>query len=656
MRRPIFTLFILLLAATARAEPTKDLSLSELEQRLETIDTRLSQLARSTLRSGIGPIGYRSYVTTDATKPTWIEIDLPASVPIDEVVLVPAIWRDSQTDFRSDAFPKAFRILNEKGDVLADVQTSDKDLPRTAPLIVPTFGKSAAKIRIESEQLSPRAFDGRFLMQFSEVLVFSGAQNVALRRPVTSSRTWPYDNEEWQPRFLTDGSLPYLMHAAEGEQSVAYLSPVSTPHSVLPAPTIDLQQSVPISSIHLHLIDQSDTVPQGSPDGVGMPRELLIEGANQADFSDAQALLEVEIKSNYDLCPILMWNFPESRCRYIRLTALAPYLFHYRGQDLPRIGFAEIEVLSKGRNVAAGKPVHIDERLFDQYRPLTSLTDGRNLCGDILPMREWLKQLAERHDLETERPLVVAELKRHYKRQKSTVRLMSWLFGLAAAGIIIAVLIERNIRQRAIFRTRERIAADLHDELGANLHAIGMLGDLVEKSQKSPERLAKLIQRMRSITDRTGKAARYCVNMLEDKQRYVDIALNMRRTADRLTADLEHELSFEGESLLTQLSARKRIDLFLFYKECLANIIRHSGATHVTTRLSIKPKQLELSITDNGSGLNGDIPPSLKRRARLLRGAVSTAPHAPSGTHITLLLHFRRRLRPVEQSKSHANR
>ena len=167
-----------------------------------------------------------------------------------------------------------------------------------------------------------------------------------------------------------------------------------------------------------------------------------------------------------------------------------------------------------------------------------------------------------------------------------------------------------------------------------------MLGDLLQKAQNTPERLAKLLQRLREITDRTGRAARHCVNMLEDQKRFDDLVENMRRNATRLTADLEHELSFEGETLLTQLSVQKRIDLSLFYKECLVNIIRHSGASHVSTRLSINPQQLELIIIDNGSGLNGDIPPSLKRRARLLGGHLSTTPTSPSGTQIILQLRF----------------
>ena len=106
------------------------MSQSELKQRLADIDARLGQLARNTLRSGVGPIGYRSYVTSDASDLTWVEIDLQASVAVDEVMLVPAIWRDSETNFSSDAFPAAFRILNEKGELLADVQTTEKDLPR----------------------------------------------------------------------------------------------------------------------------------------------------------------------------------------------------------------------------------------------------------------------------------------------------------------------------------------------------------------------------------------------------------------------------------------------------------------------------------------------------------------------------------------------
>jgi signal transduction histidine kinase len=207
-------------------------------------------------------------------------------------------------------------------------------------------------------------------------------------------------------------------------------------------------------------------------------------------------------------------------------------------------------------------------------------------------------------------------------------------------------LVERTVRQRAVFRTRERIAADLHDELGANLHAIGLLGDLALAAADSPDRLKPLLQRARELTERSGAATRYCSNMLESEGLFGDLIEDMRRTSGSLMADLDHELSFEGEDFVRQLKPSIRIDLFLFYKECLTNILRHSHATRVVTRLTADRKGLFLIITDNGCGLNDSqinrIPRSLSRRARLAGAHVSAARVADGGTNITLRLRTKR--------------
>ncbi|MEA2068638.1 MAG: ATP-binding protein, partial [Verrucomicrobiota bacterium] len=100
----------------------------------------------------------------------------------------------------------------------------------------------------------------------------------------------------------------------------------------------------------------------------------------------------------------------------------------------------------------------------------------------------------------------------------------------------------------------------------------------------------------------------------------------------------EHEISFTGEDILQKLNPRKRIDLLLFYKECLTNILRHSGATQATTRLKADHKEICLAVTDNGHGLHGEVPASLKRRARLLGAQVATEKTEPTGSCITLKL------------------
>lgn len=239
-----------------------------------------------------------------------------------------------------------------------------------------------------------------------------------------------------------------------------------------------------------------------------------------------------------------------------------------------------------------------------------------------------------------------AELYGRYQLQKTNLNRLAWLAGLLGFVAVCTVLVERIVRQRAVYQTRQRIAADLHDELGANLHAIGLLGDLAQASAESPDKLKSLLRRIRDLTERSGAATRYCSNMLEAKGLFGDLMDDMRRTSTRMMADLEHQISFEGESLLRELKPATRIDLFLFYKECLVNILRHSGATRVTTHLKADRRELCLTITDNGSGLENSsgarVPRSLSRRSRLLGAQVDARDLENHGTRITLRLRTRK--------------
>lgn len=651
LMRVMARLFAAILLAGVRpnvsaAEAPGELSLTMLEHRLQEIDRQLAQLANYNLTGGVGSLGSRSRAYEAAHQSEWFEIDFGAAVTLDQVMLVPAIRRDGINGFQADGFPRAFRLLAGHGDdrqgrVVAEFTERDPLLPRIAPIVIACGGISASWLRIEASVLSRRGFDSRYVLQFAEVLAFSGEENVALHKPVR----YPADREPnatpgWSDAAIVDGFLPYLMAAADGEKSVAFISSPDVGEE--PALTIDLDASHPLSRLHLHAVDQSDTVPQAFAGDVGIPRLLRVETANAADFSDARLLAEFRHESFYDVGPVLMRRFPETSGRYVRLRSVKPNGDPLPGQAPGRIGFAEIELFSRGINVALHKRVAASFRTEPRGRSLDSLTDGRNFYGTILPLREWLNQLAQRHELERERPLVAAELTRRYVRQKTNITRLAALAAALALGVVVLVWLSRVRQQRAIAQTRKRIAADLHDELGADLHALGLLSDLAQTAQSAPERLGDLLQRVRVLTERTGKAARHCTNLLEAEDLHGDLVTDMRRTSERLLADLEHQLEFEGEARLHQLKPRRRVDLLLFYQESLMNIIRHSGATRVHTRLSAIGGQICLTVSDNGSGLSGGVPDSLKRRARLLRGEICAGAAGPSsGTCITLRLERR---------------
>jgi signal transduction histidine kinase len=307
-----------------------------------------------------------------------------------------------------------------------------------------------------------------------------------------------------------------------------------------------------------------------------------------------------------------------------------------------RIGFAEVELFSRGKNVAVGKPAQMKYTQLEWMQSLSALTDGSNLYGELLPIRDWLEELALRHELKKERPLIVAELNQRYAQQKQRLRIMTWTAIAFAIGIGFLILIDRNLRLKNAVRIKQRIAANLHDELGANLHAIGMLGRLAKQSKQSETDTSEAVERICEIAERTSQNARHCTNLLESNIIGENIGEEIKRDSSRLLAGLEHELDFQGEEHFERVKNRRRIDLILFNKECLANIVRHSQATSISTRLACTKKQLTLTIQDNGKGTVARVPPSLQRRAKLMRARVQIDQPATSGTMITLTLKIRK--------------
>jgi len=236
-----------------------------------------------------------------------------------------------------------------------------------------------------------------------------------------------------------------------------------------------------------------------------------------------------------------------------------------------------------------------------------------------------MNQLAERHKLELERPRVVAELRYRYESQKANLRRMEWLAIALSVDIVIVVLVYRTRQMREISRIRVRLAADLHDELGANLHNIGLLSDMAGDGRNTPGQLATLHRRIRSETERSGIAVRHCADTLEAGDLYTDLVGDMKRTARLILARTTHHFESSGDEFLLCLKPRERADLFLFYKECLVNVSKHSGASEFVTELKADVKEVCLSVSDNGQGMpEGDeeqISPPLLRRARLIGGA-----------------------------------
>ncbi|MFS0820509.1 sensor histidine kinase [Bacillus sp. 1P02SD] len=168
---------------------------------------------------------------------------------------------------------------------------------------------------------------------------------------------------------------------------------------------------------------------------------------------------------------------------------------------------------------------------------------------------------------------------------------------------------------------RLRIARDLHDTLGHTLSMITLKSQLVHKLISKDLEKAKLETKE---IERTSRSALRQVRELVSDMRAITVAEELIETETILQA-AGISFVFNGDSKLEDVPLLTQNILSLCLKEGITNVVKHSQATSCTVQLLNLPGKLELSIYDNGKGLEektaeGNGLKGINERLRLLDG------------------------------------
>lgn len=164
-------------------------------------------------------------------------------------------------------------------------------------------------------------------------------------------------------------------------------------------------------------------------------------------------------------------------------------------------------------------------------------------------------------------------------------------------------------KQQAILLERERIIADLHDDVGGGLSSIRMMSDLMalnDPAHTSPQ---------------TNFSAKISSTAKEIAQRMHTIIWSLNADNDNLYNFGEYvrqygvsffensNISFECNDVNSlpkevELSGVQRKNLFLIIKESLHNILKHSQASKAIIKIMIQNNQLHIQVIDNGKGIS----------------------------------------------------
>jgi signal transduction histidine kinase/ligand-binding sensor domain-containing protein len=162
-------------------------------------------------------------------------------------------------------------------------------------------------------------------------------------------------------------------------------------------------------------------------------------------------------------------------------------------------------------------------------------------------------------------------------------------------------------KQQLLYEERARIARDIHDDLGAGLTEIGMLGEWLRQDvaallpDASAARLDRLCEAAGELTRSTDEIV-WAVNPANDTLRSFLGYAGQYAEQFLSAAGLRYRLDIPLDTPEQPLSSRTRHHLFMILREALVNVAKHARASLVLFRVRIGECEWSIAVEDNGCG------------------------------------------------------
>ncbi len=183
-----------------------------------------------------------------------------------------------------------------------------------------------------------------------------------------------------------------------------------------------------------------------------------------------------------------------------------------------------------------------------------------------------------------------------------------WAFALSAlllASLAYAAYRYRLERLLQVARVRMRIAADLHDDIGAGLSRMVLLSEVLKREATVDEQASRTLTKIgdtgRELVDSMADIV-WSMNPRRDDVR--SLVLRVRQFASDLleSKGIDWEFTPPEELENVKISPDVRRHVLSIFKEALHNIVRHSACKSVSLHLQLNEGFLEAEIQDDGCG------------------------------------------------------
>jgi len=224
-----------------------------------------------------------------------------------------------------------------------------------------------------------------------------------------------------------------------------------------------------------------------------------------------------------------------------------------------------------------------------------------------------------------------------------------WFFGICGLlfiGILYMLYRARMNKILAMEKVRNRIARDLHDDMGSTLSTINILSEMAKrKVQTDTKKTSEYINKISDNSQRMMEAMDdivWSINPSNDNMQR--IVARMREYATNMLEAKDIAYQFKADENLNdiKIDPEKRRDFFLIFKEAVNNLAKYSQCHNAHIAIKLHRKNVVMLIEDDGIGFdktiadNGNGLINMKKRAELLKGRLEIKSAPGKGTRVIM--------------------
>ena len=236
----------------------------------------------------------------------------------------------------------------------------------------------------------------------------------------------------------------------------------------------------------------------------------------------------------------------------------------------------------------------------------------------------------------------------------------AWFYVLCAALLALATYLIYRYRINELLKRqaiRNRIAQDLHDNVGSTLSSISVYSQVAKiyHRQQKEEALNSTLEKISATSSEMISELNDTVWAINPRNDNMEVILRrMESFAKPLLAskEIKFVLQFENGIRFLNLEMEKRKNLYLIFKEAVNNILKYADCKNVQVTLTQHAFRLRMTISDDGKGFDmartsegykssdvyggGNGLRNMQLRAREMQGELKISSSLDNGTMVIL--------------------